>query len=212
VNLAIRPANRKPANATGRSKCVKLKSNDIDGTGGNPHSRPSTGSEGFRRAIRFSGLGRQDDRFADGRKIERAPQRADDLGGALLLEIEADAVGRLADRCHRAEPQRFDPLGGIHMTNKALIALQKIRAAGADQQIDQQSAARRASAARLCGYPGRPRCEEGSGRTPLSGPRSVTPGTAQPKSKPVPGRIRFSVSSPPRQMRWSSRSIRRTCR
>jgi hypothetical protein len=39
----------------------------------------STGSEGFRRAIRFSGLGRQDDRFADGRKIERAPQRADDL-------------------------------------------------------------------------------------------------------------------------------------
>jgi hypothetical protein len=37
------------------------------------------------------------DRFADGRKIERAPRRADDLGGALLLEIEADAVGRLAD-------------------------------------------------------------------------------------------------------------------
>jgi hypothetical protein len=60
----------------------------------------------------------QDDRFADGRKIERAPQRADDLGGALLLEIEADA--RLADRCHRAEPQRFEPPGGTQTPIKAL--------------------------------------------------------------------------------------------
>jgi hypothetical protein len=71
-------------------------------------------------------------------------------GGALLLEIEAYAAGRLAHSCHRTEPQRFDPARRMPSAKQATDGLHKSDQGAADQQWDQQIRRGRARARSLC--------------------------------------------------------------